>query len=74
MALRRYRRFDAERFRRLRTPTLLLLGGDSVAVYRETIEQIHSMLPNSQIVVMPGQQHIAMNTAPELFLRECWVF
>jgi pimeloyl-ACP methyl ester carboxylesterase len=62
--------FDAERFRRLETPTLLLLGGDSVAVYRETIEQIHSMLPNSQIVVMPGQQHIAMNTAPELFLRE----
>ncbi|MBE0411070.1 MAG: hypothetical protein IBX69_15220, partial [Anaerolineales bacterium] len=36
--------------------------------YRETIEQIHAMLPNSLIVEMPGQQHVAMNTAPDLFV------
>jgi len=27
-------------------------------------------LPDARIAVMPGQQHTAMNTAPELFLRE----
>jgi len=31
---------------------------------------IHEALPNSRIVVMPGQQHAAMNTAPELFTAE----
>jgi pimeloyl-ACP methyl ester carboxylesterase len=62
--------FDAERFGRLATPTLLLLGGDSHVTYKETIEQIHSMLPNSRIAVMPGQKHVAMNTAPEVFVQE----
>ncbi len=62
--------FDPERFSRLEVPTLLLLGGDSIAEYKETIEQIHNILPNSRITVMPGQQHVAMNTAPELFVKE----
>jgi pimeloyl-ACP methyl ester carboxylesterase len=62
--------FEEERLAPMETPTLLLLGGDSHEVYKETIERIHSMLPKSRIVVMPGQQHVAMNTAPELFLRE----
>jgi pimeloyl-ACP methyl ester carboxylesterase len=62
--------FDGDRFGRLQTPTLLLRGGDSHPAYSETIEKIHAMLPDSRIVVMAGQQHIAMNTAPELFLRE----
>jgi pimeloyl-ACP methyl ester carboxylesterase len=62
--------FDAGRFGRLATPTLLLLGGESRVAYREATEQLHSMLPSSQIAVMPGQQHIAMNTAPEVFVGE----
>jgi pimeloyl-ACP methyl ester carboxylesterase len=62
--------FEADRFGRLETQALLLLGGDSIAEYKETIEQIHHILPNSRITVMPGQQHVAMNTAPELFVQE----
>ena len=27
-------------------------------------------LPQSRVAVMPGQQHAAINTAPDLFLRE----
>ncbi|WP_410507494.1 alpha/beta hydrolase [Methanosarcina hadiensis] len=54
----------------MKTPTLLLLGGDSSPVYRDFIKQIDAALPNSRIVVMPGQQHVAMNTAPELFIAE----
>jgi pimeloyl-ACP methyl ester carboxylesterase len=63
-------RFNAQRFRDLRVPTLLLLGGDSPAFVQETTERINSAFPNSKIVVLPGQQHIAMDTNPDLFARE----
>lgn len=58
-----------ERFQALKTPTLLLLGGESPLFYRESIEKIHAMLANSKIVVLPGQQHVAMNSAPDLFVQ-----
>jgi pimeloyl-ACP methyl ester carboxylesterase len=46
--------FQPEPFSRLKTPTLLLLGGDSPPFFRAAIEAVHSALPNSQIVVLPG--------------------
>jgi pimeloyl-ACP methyl ester carboxylesterase len=66
--------FEPAHFSKLRTPTLLLLGGDSPAFFKAGIEAVHAALPNSQVVVMPGQQHTAMNTAPELFTREVYEF
>ena len=67
-------RFDPARFAGMRTPTLLLLGGDSPQFFKKAIESVHTALPESRIVVMPGQQHTAINTAPELFLREVLAF
>jgi pimeloyl-ACP methyl ester carboxylesterase len=61
--------FRPERFANFRTPTLLLLGGDSPPYFKAATETVAAALPNGQVVVLPGQQHIAMNTAPELFLR-----
>jgi pimeloyl-ACP methyl ester carboxylesterase len=61
--------FAPERFATLRTPTLLLLGGDSPPYFKAATAAVEAALPSSQVVVMPGQQHIAMNTAPGLFLR-----
>jgi pimeloyl-ACP methyl ester carboxylesterase len=61
--------FEPARFSAVTTPTLLLLGGDSPAFFKAAIEAVHAALPNSRVVVMPGQQHTAMNTAPELFTR-----
>ena len=66
--------FEPVRFSGLTTPTLLLLGDDSPAFFKAGIEAVHAALPNSQVVVMPGQQHTAMNTAPELFTREVLEF
>lgn len=66
--------FEPERFSQMRTPTLLLLGGDSPPFLKAATEAVHAALPNSQIVVLPGQQHTAMNTAPELFVREVLQF
>jgi pimeloyl-ACP methyl ester carboxylesterase len=74
MAIYQTYRFSPERFANLQTPTLFLLGGDSPQIMREATERANSALPNSQIVVLPGQQHIAMDTNPELFVREVMKF
>ena len=62
--------FDPARLNNLRTPTLLLLGGDSPALEKAAAEALDASLPDSRIVVMPGQAHIAQRTAPEVFARE----
>jgi pimeloyl-ACP methyl ester carboxylesterase len=56
-------------FGTVRAPTLLLLGGDSPALLAEGTELVHRHLPDARVEVMPGQQHIAMDTAPELFAQ-----
>ena len=63
-------RFNAEKFASLQVPTMLLLGGDSPPLFRQAIELVDSALPDSRVVIMPGQQHVAMDTNPELFVRE----
>jgi pimeloyl-ACP methyl ester carboxylesterase len=55
-------------------PTLLLLGGDSPQFFRSATEALTAILPNSRIVELPGQQHIAMDTAPDIFIREVVMF
>jgi pimeloyl-ACP methyl ester carboxylesterase len=65
---------DPERFRNLTVPILLLLGGDSPAFIRRATRAVHAALPTSRIIVMPGQQHIAMRTAPDLFIRRVKAF
>jgi pimeloyl-ACP methyl ester carboxylesterase len=66
--------FDPERFRDLHVPTLLLLGGDSPAFFKEATKLVHQALLQSTIVLLPGQQHAAMNTAPEMFTSEVLTF
>lgn len=48
---------------------MLLQGSESPEILKEAKRVVHAALPNSRIVVMPGQQHIAMRTAPEMFAR-----
>jgi pimeloyl-ACP methyl ester carboxylesterase len=62
-------RFDAARFAALRTPTLLLLGGASPRFFAEATRQLDAALPDSRVAVLPGEQHVAMDSAPELFVR-----
>jgi pimeloyl-ACP methyl ester carboxylesterase len=63
-------RFQAEQFADLRVPTLLLLGGDSPPMFQQAIAQVEAALPDSRVVVLPGQRHIAMDTNPTLFVHE----
>jgi pimeloyl-ACP methyl ester carboxylesterase len=63
-------RFDAERFGDLGVPALVLSGGESPAALRRAGEAVDEALPDSRLVVMPGQGHAAMDTATDLFTSE----
>ena len=65
LALKGYS-FDPSRFKAASTPTLLLLGGVSPDNFRQALLLLESALPSSRTVVLPGQHHVAMETAPEL--------
>lgn len=63
--------FDPARVGDLTIPTLILLGDDSPTLLgRAATEALDAALPDSRIVVMPGQAHVAYRTAPEMFVRE----
>lgn len=66
--------FDPRKFAGFTVPTLLLLGGDSPPIFRLAVEALDAALPDSRTVILPGQQHIAMDTNPELFLSEVLEF
>lgn len=70
MAIDRTYSFDTEKFADFQIPTMLLLGGNSPPLFQQAIELVDSTLPNSQVVILPGQQHIAMDTDPGLFAKE----
>ena len=63
-------RFEPGRFADISTPTLLLQGEASPPFLKTSTQVVHAALPNSRVVVMPGQGHNAMRTAPELVSTE----
>jgi pimeloyl-ACP methyl ester carboxylesterase len=67
-AMERYQ-FAPHRFIRFSIPTLLLLGGNSPQVFKSGIEIVAAALPGSRTTILQGQQHNAMDTAPDLFVR-----
>ena len=62
-------RYDPRQFEDLPTPTLLMVGSESPERVQAGCRALHAVLPNSRLAVLPGQQHIAMYTAPEMFVR-----
>lgn len=62
--------FHPSRFENMKTPTLLLVGGQTAPVYRAAIETLHASLPNSCLVIMSGLDHDAVITAPERYVNE----
>jgi pimeloyl-ACP methyl ester carboxylesterase len=70
----RHYRFAPERFKSLKTPTLFLLGGESPLFFESSAGLLNATLPDCRIVVLPGQGHMAMDTAPDLFVSEVMKF
>jgi pimeloyl-ACP methyl ester carboxylesterase len=62
-------RFDARRASAMRTRTLMLMGSESPGWLRQGTEAVLAALPAARAVVLPGQGHSAMITAPELLAR-----
>ena len=61
-------RLDLVKLRAVRAPTLLLLGSESPWYFGEATRELNHAIPNSTVHVLEGQQHIAMDTAPEDFV------
>ena len=61
--------FAPERFAGIRIPTLLLVGGDSPLREQSNAKGVAEALPDARIVALPGQQHAAMYSAPDAFVR-----
>jgi pimeloyl-ACP methyl ester carboxylesterase len=48
-------------------PTLLVVGGDSPDFLRADYETVAAALPDAQVIILAGQQHIAIDLIPEAF-------
>lgn len=73
LAQKQYR-LDEKRCNDITVPTLLLTGGDSPTFFKDAAQRIAAATPNCRIVVLPGQQHIAIDTAPDLFVDKVLAF
>lgn len=63
-------RFDTDKFADFQVPTMLMLGGDSPPLFQQATELLDATLSNSQVVILPDHQHIAMDTNPDLFIKK----
>ncbi|MFC7215173.1 alpha/beta fold hydrolase [Saliphagus sp. GCM10025334] len=66
--------FQPPRFADVTAPTLLLTGGESPSFYGDATKAVDDALPNSRIVTVSGEQHMAMHTAPDRFVDEVVAF
>ena len=62
------------RLREMSLPVLLLLGGDSPPELTIGAERLQGILPNAKTVVMPGEQHTAMYSNPDMVVAAVLAF
>lgn len=67
-------RFDPARFARIPTPTLFLLGGDSDRIVAAGTRAGAEALAHGRIEVLPGQQHVAHLTEPDVVANDIAAF
>lgn len=56
----------AARADRISVPTLLLHGGDSPGFFKRAMAKLAGAMAGAKAVALEGQQHVAMDAAPEL--------
>jgi pimeloyl-ACP methyl ester carboxylesterase len=67
-------RFDPEQAAKIAMPTLLLVGGYSPEFLKAGIDTVADVLPDARIVVIEGQQHIAIDLVPAVFADHVLAF
>jgi pimeloyl-ACP methyl ester carboxylesterase len=65
---------DARLAERIGVPTLLIVGADSPGYVREALEEIAAAVPQVEMVVLEGQEHIAHVVAPAMFAEHVLAF
>lgn len=61
--------FNERRFSTMNTQTMLLCGSDTLPFFKVAADMIENGLSRCFQKILPGQHHVAMDTAPELFVR-----
>jgi pimeloyl-ACP methyl ester carboxylesterase len=59
---------------RITVPVLMLVGGDSPDFLKAGVDTVAASLPDADIVVLEGQQHIAIDLIPEAFAGHVLAF
>ena len=67
-------RLDPEQAARITVPVLLVAGGDSPEFLKAGIDTLAAVLPDARIVVIEGQQHIAIDLVPAVFADHVLAF
>lgn len=60
---------------RISVPTLLLHGGDSPDLFTRSMATLADAIPHAKTLALDGQQHVAMDTAPDMLagiVTEFW--
>lgn len=61
--------FRPARFANMNIRTMLMMGSESPPFLTHAARTVRMALPQATLAVLDGQQHVAMDTAPDLFLR-----
>jgi len=59
---------DRARLARLACPVTLLQGSESHVLLKEATALLQDVIPGARLTVLAGQHHVAMDSAPELFI------
>lgn len=59
-------RFDGQRFSELTVDTMILVGSESPAWRHRAMDALDAALSHGELQALPGQGHVATQTAPEL--------
>ena len=62
--------FHPEQFAKVSTPTLFLLGGNSPKPMAVSTRAGAAALPHAQVEILPGQEHVATQMAPDLLAHD----
>lgn len=65
---------DPARAANVTVPTLLLVGSDSPEEMKGGYDALAAALPDARVVLLEGQQHVAMDFIPEEFARHVLAF
>ena len=66
--------FDPAQAAKVTVPVLLMVGEDSPDAMKADYETVAAALPDASVVILAGQQHIAIDLVPDIFAERILAF